>query len=100
MTSSSPDDLVTVRLADVLDLKAAAALHGELLPLRGQDVTLDASMVSRLGGQCLQVLLSALETWKADGRSLSFDKPSTAFIESFELFGVNRDARPQLDACA
>jgi chemotaxis protein CheX len=100
MTSPSSDDPVTVRLAEVLDLKAAGGLHGELLPLRGQDVTLDASLVTRLGGQCLQVLLSAIETWKADGRTLSFDQPSPAFIESLELFGVNRDARPQQEVCA
>jgi chemotaxis protein CheX len=100
MTDSSPDDAAAVRLADVLDLKAAAGLHGDLLRLRGQDVILDASGVSRLGGQCLQILLSAINTWKADGRSLSFDNPSTAFIDGLELFGANRNAAPQLETLA
>src|SRR5208282_6058115 len=55
-----------VELPEVLDLKAATPLTVEFLTLRGRPVHVDASNVQRLGGQCLQVLLSAAMTWKAD----------------------------------
>ncbi len=77
----------TLRLAAVLDLKAAADLHRDLMAHRGQDLVLDASDVTRLGGQCLQVLLAAVFAWRAEGKGLSFDHPSVAFIRALDMFG-------------
>jgi chemotaxis protein CheX len=76
----------------VLDLPAAGRLATALLAVRGQDVELDASQVTRLGGQCLQVLLSALETWRADGCALSVVQPTTEFISGLKLLGVDQRA--------
>uniref|UniRef100_UPI003783CF50 STAS domain-containing protein n=1 Tax=Methylocella sp. TaxID=1978226 RepID=UPI003783CF50 len=56
-----------VELAATLDLKAAAPLAAELCSIRGADVLIDGAHVERLGGQCLQVLMSAAATWRADG---------------------------------
>ena len=70
--------MATLSLAPVLDLSAAAPLRILLLAHRGQDVELDASAVSRVGGQCLQVLLSAQRTWQADGRSFRLNNASDA----------------------
>jgi chemotaxis protein CheX len=75
-------------LAEVLDLKAAGGLHMEILARRGQDLSIDASQVRRLGGQCLQVLLAAFSAWKTDERRLAFDDPSAPFIQSLAVFGV------------
>jgi chemotaxis protein CheX len=75
-------------LADVLDLKAAGPLHGEILACRGQDLTLDASEVRRLGAQCLQVLAAAASAWRADGKTLRVDRPSSAFTQALQAFGV------------
>jgi len=58
-----------IALSAVLDLRAAEPLKAQLLAVRGQEATLDASAVERLGGLCLQVLLSALATWRADSRT-------------------------------
>ncbi len=77
-----------VRLAEILDLKAAAPLASELLSHRGQPVEIDASQVSRLGGQCTQILLSAVATWRADEVPLSIRDPSASFLESLELLGI------------
>jgi chemotaxis protein CheX len=77
-----------VQLMPVLDLIAAATLAAELLPHRGHPLRIDASHVQRLGGQCLQVLLSAEHTWQADGAAFSIEGPSERFLADWRLFGA------------
>jgi chemotaxis protein CheX len=84
-------DTKSLVLPSILDLKAATPLVETLLPLRGSDLLLDASNVERLGGQCLQVLVSAVATWQADGFPLEFAKPSDVFIEGLAVLGVKLD---------
>jgi len=79
----------TVVLAPVLDLRAAEPLKGELLAARGQALTLDGSAVERLGGLCLQLLLSAIRTWRADGQALTFVNPSEALTTQWSAFGAS-----------
>ena len=79
----------TVELPAVLDLRAAAPLADQLLALRGEPLTIDASKVDRIGGQCLQVLMSAAATWAADGASLQIAAPSEAFESGLELLGLS-----------
>ena len=78
----------TLILADVLDLNAAEPLKAELLALRGNALTLDASAVQRLGGLCLQVILSARQTWAADGVNLNLASVSEAWAEQWAAFGA------------
>jgi chemotaxis protein CheX len=78
------------RLPAILDLNAAGPLAARLLALRGAAVMLDASQVSRLGGLCLQVLLSAQATWAADGVTLDVTDRSQAFDDALALFGAGR----------
>jgi chemotaxis protein CheX len=75
-------------LVENLDLRAAVPLVRELLSLKGRDLEVDASQVQRLGGQCLQVLLSAHATWEASGGSLRFVDPSPAFLKGLGLMGA------------
>ncbi len=77
-----------VELPEILDLKAAAPLAGEFLAHRGGELRIDASRVQRLGGQCLQVLLSAAMTWKVDEIPLAFVDPSPDFIEGLQRLGI------------
>jgi chemotaxis protein CheX len=77
-----------LRLAPVLDLKAATDLAGELLALRGRDLAIDAANVRRIGAQCLQVLLVARASWAADGHQLSFSEASEDFREGVALLGA------------
>lgn len=79
----------TVVLAPVLDLRAAEPLKGELLAARGQALTLDGSAVERLGGLCLQLLLSAIRTWRADGQALTFVNASEALTIQWSAFGAS-----------
>ena len=78
----------TVTLGDALDMTAAGPLVTELLGHRGQPVSLNAAGVRRLGGQCLQVLLSARSTWSADGQPFEIVEPSPEFTEGLALMGA------------
>lgn len=76
-------------LPEILDLKAAAPLVSEFLSHRGQPLDVDASRVERLGAQCLQVLLSAVATWRADEVPFSIRNPSSNFKDGLELLGIS-----------
>ena len=77
-----------LQLEPVLDLGAAERLHGQLIGLRGAPLDIDASQVERLGGLCLQVLLSARNTWIADGQPAVISQTSTAFEDAWALFAA------------
>lgn len=84
-------------LEPVLDLGAAERLHARLTDLRGLPLDIDASQVERLGGLCLQVLISARNTWRADGKSAVISQASTAFDDAWAMFaapGFNSDQPP------
>ncbi|MBI1199861.1 MAG: STAS domain-containing protein [Phenylobacterium sp.] len=78
----------TVALSDNLDMNAAGPLTASLRAARGAPVALDASAVRRVGGQCLQVLLSAQATWAADGKPFEIVSPSPEFAEGLALMGA------------
>jgi len=75
-------------LEPVLDLGAAERLHARLSELRGQPLEIDASQVERLGGLSLQVLISARNTWRADGQSAVIGQASTAFEDAWAMFAA------------
>lgn len=85
-TRSVPSPVIA--LAGTLDLVAAVPLAMLLLKRRGSNVSLDASAVRSLGGQCLQVLLSAIATWRTDGHRLDIVSPSTEFSDALTLLGA------------
>lgn len=80
--------MITMRLADILDIRAASPLAGELINARGQNVTIDASNVQKLGAQCVQVLLSARSTWTTDGYSLVVADASEPFLDALSTLGI------------
>lgn len=80
----------TLILADSLDMTAAGPLHKALLERRGQAIMIDASQVRRIGGQCLQVLLSAQATWAADGAAFQITDPTSEFADGLALMGASQ----------
>lgn len=82
-----PASPARLSLVPNLDLQAAEPLRAELMALRGRPLTIDAADVNRLGGLCLQVLMSARRIWSEDGHSLTVDQPSSAFTEQLAGFG-------------
>lgn len=79
----------SLELPPVLDLVAAPALLDLFLQRRGQNITIDAGQVQRLGGQCLQVLLAACAAWEADGHELQLGNSSEDFTAALELMGAS-----------
>lgn len=75
-------------LHDTLDLPQASELAKALGAARGTDLTVDASGVSRVGTQCVQVLLSAKAAWDADGAKFTVTNASDAFAEALRLLGL------------
>jgi chemotaxis protein CheX len=78
-----------MQLPEILDLKAAAPLRAALLEARRAPLEIDASAVQRLGGLCLQVLLSAEATWAADGQPFTISAASPAFAEGALRMGAH-----------
>ena len=79
---------MTIALAENLDLKAAAPLRTALMEARGAPANIDATNVQRLGGLCLQVLLSAEATWATDGQPFTISAASPAFAEGALRMGA------------
>ncbi len=77
-----------VQLAETLDLNAAEPLRQALASRRGAPLVIDGSQVVRLGGLCLQVLLSAHKTWAEDGQDLRLDHCSPTLVDQLRLFGA------------
>jgi chemotaxis protein CheX len=88
----------TLQLPAVLDFNAAAPLHERLLALRGTDIEVDASIVERIGGQCLQILLSAKHGWEREKLSFSVAQASEAFSGTLAAMGVAADLSPVKEA--
>lgn len=85
----SASSLAHIRLAPVLNSPAAAGLAGDLLAIRGQPVRVDASEVTRIGGLCLQVLLSAGKTWAADNVAYALWPASQALRDQAAILGAD-----------
>lgn len=77
-----------IELPESLDMPAAAQLAEAFAKRLGEPLALDASKVTRLGASCLQVLLAAARTWKAEGDALSLHNPSERFVEDLSLLGL------------
>ena len=91
MPTSSVDTLAApnvVVLDETLDLIAASELARTLAGLRGAPITIDPSHVGRMGAQCIQVLIAASKTWKADGIYFAVTPGSEPFDEGLGLLGL------------
>jgi chemotaxis protein CheX len=77
-----------VELPEILDLRAVSQLTATLLGLRGLPVEIHASCVRHVGGQGLQVLLSAAITWKTDGIPFTIASASPDFGENLARLGL------------
>ena len=78
-----------ITLEPILDISAAKPLAEALLGLRGNSLKIDASNVERLGTQCVQVLLSALNTWDVDGKTFSVENATVEFSDTLNVLGID-----------
>lgn len=72
-----------------LRTEQAGQLLDSLKAAKGADLRIDASKVEFLGGVCLQSLLAAAETWRADAASFAITDPSEAFIRDAATLGAS-----------
>jgi chemotaxis protein CheX len=70
-------------------LPAARPLANSLIERRGRPIVIDASAVSQVGAQCIQVLLSAKRSWETDGVPLSIVNCSSRAIDDLRLLGID-----------
>jgi len=77
-----------IELPENLDMPAAVQLAEAFAKSLGEPLAVDASRVMRLGASCLQVLLAAARSWKAEGDALSLQNPSDRFLEDLNLLGL------------
>jgi|GEM_PF-3831884 len=92
------DGVETVVLESVLLSGQAGGLAERLQATTGRLVAVDGGAVERLGGLCLQVLLSADLSFQAAGRALRICRPSEGLREGMLLLGVS--LRPAEEAGA
>ncbi|MBW3097396.1 STAS domain-containing protein [Pseudohoeflea coraliihabitans] len=81
-----------LKLPAILDLNAASRLHEQVLALQDKDVAIDASEVSRVGAQCVQVLLSAAASWRAADRQFTVKHSSEIFAKTLTVLGVTDES--------
>lgn len=77
-----------IELQDNLDMPVAGPLAEAFGKLVGSPVEIDATKVNRLGASCLQVMLAAARTWKAQGDALTLKAASPRFLEDLGLLGL------------
>ena len=74
-------------LEPTLGYAGASTLRDQLLEQRGKSVVLDASNVEHLGAPCLQVLLSAMKTWRDNELDFEITNTSEQFEECLRRLG-------------
>lgn len=85
---SPAGETARLRLPPVLDSAEAAPLASDLLALRGRPLAIEAGAVRRIGALCVQVLVSARDTWAADGLPFSVVSVSDSLMEQWSLCGA------------
>jgi len=77
-----------LQLPEVLDITCAGPLAESFLAMRGAKLAVDAARVQRVGAQCVQVIMSAVSTWRADEVAFSVIDPSPEFRDALSLLGI------------
>ncbi|WP_420410597.1 STAS domain-containing protein [Hoeflea sp.] len=81
-----------LKLPEVLDLNAANRLHEQVLAHKGENLELDASHVNRVGAQCMQILMSAAQSWQAEKQGFKVVEASDAYIKTLQLLGISDES--------
>ena len=71
-----------------LDVAAAEPLTAAIKAHAGSDLVVSARQVTHIGTPCLQVLLSAVKTWKANENTFTMTEISVACKDQLDVFGL------------
>lgn len=69
-------------LPSVLDASDAAQLRRDLSKFKNSPLSIKSDAVERVSTSCLQVLLTAAQTWKSLGHEFTLEQPSQVLVES------------------
>ena len=83
-----PADTATIALPPALTFEACEDLFAALKQAQGNDLIIDGSNVSRLGGLAAQILATASVAWAASGRSLTLVNETDALRPGLELLAL------------
>lgn len=78
-----------LKLAPVLDFRAAGALRDQFLAQRGKSIEVDGADVQRIGGQCIQVLAAAQRSWLQDGVEFTLINLSPEMLRALGHVGMD-----------
>jgi len=78
-----------ISLPEKLGANQLSSLFDEISAARGKSLVLDASSVRYIGAQGMQILLSAVKTWKRDGVPLRLTGTTEELREIVSVLGVS-----------
>ena len=76
-------------LLEYQDTGTANDLRDSLMERRGSDLHINAHNVQQICTLCIEVLLSAKKTWKADGKHFQIDQSSGPFNQIMKQLGLS-----------
>lgn len=80
-----------VELPKVLGLVEASSLLELFLGKKASHISVNAENVTRIGSQCMQILLSAAKNWEEDNFDFILTNPSKEFLETMSIIGISQD---------
>lgn len=80
-----------VELPKVLSLVEASSLLELFLGKKTSHISVNAENVTRIGSQCMQILLSAKKNWEEDGFDFMLTNPSKEFLKTMSIIGMSQD---------
>jgi len=82
------DDSAVFQLPAVMKMEDCERLHEFVAAHEASDVTIDASIVDRLGGLAAQTLVMAQLISQKHGTGFQITAPSSGFLQSISLLGL------------
>lgn len=76
-------------LPEVVDCRATALIAKALMELRGGDLVIDASAVTKMGARGAELCLLAQAQWRAQGHQLRFTGWSPSAQEVLDRLGLS-----------
>lgn len=80
-----------VNLPKILDLVESSSLLEDFMKVKSSSVSINAENVTRVGAQCMQILISAQKNWKENDLDFILNNPSEEFLETMLMIGISQD---------
>lgn len=88
--SDNHGNAVHLELGESVTSEQAEALAESILQHRSSDLVIDASKLTRIDTNCIEVLLSAAKLWIADRNTLSLSNLTEEFSQALAMLGLDQ----------